>query len=64
MLFGLANVAAAGYGELEGILYWRNWILSGAFVGLLAGAVRAARLVTTSGSETEGAVRTEREPVE
>ncbi|HEX6986897.1 MAG TPA: hypothetical protein VF170_16085 [Planctomycetaceae bacterium] len=44
LLLGLANIAVEGYAEREAILYWRGWILGGAFVGLLAGAIRAARV--------------------
>ena len=44
MLLGLAAVGFAGYGETEAIVHWRNWILGGAFVGLVAGAIKAVQL--------------------
>jgi hypothetical protein len=45
MVLGLINTGIEGYGEQEAIIYWRNWILGGAFVGFLLGAVKAAQLV-------------------
>lgn len=46
MLLGLAAVAVEGYVEREAIVTWRNWILGGALVGLVVGAIRAVRMKT------------------
>lgn len=51
LLLGLANVGVQGYDGIEAILYWRNWILGGAAVGFLAGAIKAAQVKTKMNSD-------------
>lgn len=46
LLLGLANVSVQSYSGIEAILYWRNWILGGAAVGFLAGAIKALQVKT------------------
>ena len=44
LLLGLVNVGFQGLGEREAIVYWRDWILGGAAVGLLCGVARGVQL--------------------
>lgn len=48
MLLGLAHVAVIGGDEPHAIKVWRNWIVGGACVGLIAGAIRGVFFIPSN----------------